>query len=442
MTRFLMTRPRPCAFASAVLLTCCLVGQAGVASADPGDLDGSFGDDGTVVIGVPPGGQSGFAATSIAAAPHGATWIAANNYEAFSGTNVHVVATALRSDGSVDGDFGAHGQLSWQAKKDGEAQSTAVTGAIAGPRGGLLVTGSLSSDYDHFTLYSARFDRTGDLDKAYGRNGVARLVKLPSSRSGRAFLAEDGAAIACSTPADHRLSVAALTPEGDSDAGFGTEGLATVHVRPNRTDDPIACARTADGGAVVVLGTVSVGGTSQTSIAHLTAMGKLDRSFGDHGLATFDLPLQPFEAHIAADGEVMIGGVAAGSFDDPSYPAIAKVTSEGTLDPGYGAAGVAVLADPRMDDTDTLVWPHFAFADSGVVTVAGSNGTTDRFAFLARATSDGELDLTFADDGVATDFVDGEAMSDAVALDSKRRPLVAYGADAYRPAFGVSRFQR
>ena len=90
-------------------------------------------------------------------------------------------------------------------------------------------------------------------------------------------------------------------------------------------------ARLTDGG-VIVAGWAD----DRMLVARYTAAGALDPSFGDAGVANADLPGLGGKANaviLRAGGRILVAGESDG------HMAIARLTGDGRLDPGFGSAG-------------------------------------------------------------------------------------------------------
>ncbi len=93
--------------------------------------------------------------------------------------------------------------------------------------------------------------------------------------------------------------------------------------------------------------------------------------------------------------------IAAGySFENGRYSlTVARYTTEGTLDPGFGTAGIMRLA---FDDVNTFASAVALQAD-GRILVSGSTATTSSGFLLVRLNADGTPDRDFGHVGIVTD---------------------------------------
>jgi uncharacterized delta-60 repeat protein len=168
----------------------------------------------------------------------------------------------------------------------------------------------------------------------------------------------------------------------------------------------------------------------------LAVPGDLDGSFGMGGVA----PTPGVAANAVAlqgDGKILVAGVTP-----DSRFAVARYTTKGEPDTGFGQGGVAATT------FDTIIQAAYDLTiqpDGRILAVgtAGEDfGRTRSFA-LARFNADGSLDLSFGDHGKVTTDVGGATINDAtgVALQADGRIVVAgYAAGATGGAFALARY--
>jgi len=136
--------------------------------------------------------------------------------------------------------------------------------------------------------------------------------------------------------------------------------------------------------------------------------GTLDAAFGDNGVAVVKDALQAQGAHDAghslavdAEGRILVLGESADSTGNQRL-VVVRFTSEGRLDPSFGAAGVALGPTIRLEaryDLDRAL----SVAEDGSVLFAGytSEGASGEDAVLCRLHADGSPDSGFGDRGCA-----------------------------------------
>jgi uncharacterized delta-60 repeat protein len=148
------------------------------------------------------------------------------------------------------------------------------------------------------------------------------------------------------------------------------------------------------------------------------ADGDLDPTFGTGGVR--HLPFgDSAEVAVQPDGKVVaVGGDGPGS-DTPSY--LARLTASGDLDPTFAGDGVAILSAPGgVSARDVAIQPDGRILVAGIV-----EPEDDGEGIVFRLTSGGEPDPAFDGDGRATfDFADGHSSPRAMQLQPDGRIVV------------------
>jgi uncharacterized delta-60 repeat protein len=226
------------------------------------------------------------------------------------------------------------------------------------------------------------------------------------------------------------LTVLASTPAfaapGDLDRSFGAGGKVTLSL-----------ARGGSQGNVVLVqpdGRILIGGWAYAkgfALVRLLRDGALDRSFGDGGVVTTNLPTGPAViTDLALDdrGRIVVAGLSEGSL------ALARYRPSGTLDPTFGREGI-VTARYRHAQTSA---EGVAVEPGGGVLATGT--ADDRRWVLARFTERGALDGRFGRGGWATvDFGHGEEVARDLSLTPNGRIVVS---GTGRQRFALARFRR
>ena len=204
--------------------------------------------------------------------------------------------------------------------------------------------------------------------------------------------------------AAHLLAAPAMAAPGDLDPSFGTGGY--VQIGGVGTD--------ATGLSLLPDGRIAVAilGYQRGAILQFLANGGADVSFGTGGRA--DLPIQPSGGLARQQsGKLIAFGEIAGA-----GPAIARVDSDGSVDPTFGVAGVASAGSGYASSV--------ALQSSGNILAAywldlvGTRGTF--VSAVARHLVDGAVDPSFGAGGSA---VAGQGREPVVAVDAADRILVA-----------------
>ena len=187
---------------------------------------------------------------------------------------------------------------------------------------------------------------------------------------------------------------------GDLDPTFGGYGVVRTDLTPGE-DDGFAVAIQPDGKIVVAGGKGIDGPNPRFAIVRYETDGSLDPSFGG-GDGKVSIDFTPgddfaYAVRIQADGKIVVAGAAA-YFGGNSRFALARLTSDGSLDPTFGGDGKVMT-----DITPSYDWLNgMALQPNGKIVVVGSlsAGTNNGKIGVLRYRSDGSLDPAFGGDGI------------------------------------------
>lgn len=179
--------------------------------------------------------------------------------------------------------------------------------------------------------------------------------------------------------------VARLTAYGARDAGFANPGaLGGANLLR-------AVAVQPDGKILIAGNFTSVGASPRSRIARLNADGTLDSGFGDAGVANFEvraIALQP-------DGKIIIGGdfTTVGS---TAMSGVARLNADGTLDTSFANPGITLTSSLPVVNA-------LALRADGKIVIGGqfSHVGGSPYAGAARLNADGTRDATFANPQIA-----------------------------------------
>jgi uncharacterized delta-60 repeat protein len=311
---------------------------AGGLAAAPGDLDPAFGDHGRVQLPFDGGLDDWVAGArpAIVRQPDGRVLVARTDLVGSGWKDSEVAVARLRTDGTLDPEFGTGGVVRLRFRGD---EGAGVSGLTLLPDGRLVVVGYSISTWveTHWGLW-------------------------PILDSGLALLRSDGS----------------LDPDG-----FGNGGRMALDLSGSGLDDRAIAAVVLDDGRIVVAGTAESESGTRFVMLRITTQGSVDPSFGDHdGLAWTSAITRLSGFHRLTSGQfVACGTTYAGPVAEGH---IVRFDSDGNLvaDANVASAGIEHL---------TVCAPHQD--DSVVVGGFGRAGT-----WLGRVDVDGQLDLTFGDE--------------------------------------------
>ncbi len=373
------------AIAGALAVACSL---APAVPAKPGDLDRSFGSNGTFSFAAPAdvGRQPAFLADGriVAAVTPGTS------------------AVRLTPAGSLDPSFGLGGIATVPSGPPSLAAVSQADGAV-------VVAAVSGQDY-----VVRRFGPTGVVDGTYGGSGVAtvRVGRDPpdSVQIWRVLLQPDGKLLivgatrhkvdrASDDDCDTKLLLARLLPSGAPDAGFGAGGLvqepyANIKAmdaalgpngRLNLTADLSLCEQSD-----------SSKGKGELAVRRYLSDGSVDRGYGSRGWSRAGRGFFPIRAiALQRDGKAVVAGFTGKG--KRNRITLTRFRTSGKLDREFGEEGRAFVPVTNDSQGETV-----AVQPNGRILVAGSAQTKtcgNCAGVLARLRSNGRVDTGFGDDG-------------------------------------------
>jgi uncharacterized delta-60 repeat protein len=326
-----------------------------------------------------------------------------------------------QSSGTLDISFGTGGKVTTNFNGTDSARAIAVQ-----VDGKIVVAGLAAEIGVDFAL--ARYNRDGTLDASFGTGGrVTTDFAGGVDTALSVAIQADGKIVAAGTATINGISDFALARynrDGTLDASFGTGGTVTTDFAGDRDQANSVVIQPETEGKIVAAGSATINGISDFALARYNLDGTLDASFGAGGTVTTDFAGGGDTAASVAvqtDGKIVAAGSATISGVDF---ALARYTSNGTLDATFGAGGTVTTDFAGGVDNGRSV----AVQSDGKIVAAGRaviSGNSD-FA-LARYTSNGTLDASFGTGGtVTTDFAGSVDQAFSVAL-QKDGNIVAAG---------------
>lgn len=218
--------------------------------------------------------------------------------------------------------------------------------------------------------------------------------------------------------------------DGDADPTFADGGqMSFVVAAPADVGNRILAITALADGALLATGFARTDATGlDVAVARITADGVLDPGFGDLGVAVFD-----FAGHetmrqlsVEPDGRILLAG------DRNSVHALVRLSAQGDLDTTFGSGGLAEIANP-WPAASVGLGPLSIRSDSSRVYFAGlCKLCPDNAAwrpYVLAVTRAGVADPSFGDDGwaVVPMNVGTTAPVFALDLDGSGRPIVAVG---------------
>lgn len=384
--------------------------QTGDDDLNAGQLDPSFGDEGTVTVDT---GTDSRARDLLVRDDDSVILVGWSDYK--DGREITLVG--LTAQGSPDHSFGDSGMVRLSIDDD---TGTVPRDAAMDADGNVVVAGSaveggLYSGGDRHRVL-ARFDKNGTLDDSFGQDGLV-LEPEPDDETGiRALTVQ---------PSDNRIVAGGSYHDADSggftlwgydetgapDETFGDDGAVRTELSPDG-DGTARELETQSDGSIVAAGYHTPGEDDERFLA-LTRYrpdGTLDSSFGDDGFTETPVETSEFSPHVEGlaideDDRLAVCGQL------PYFAA--RYGADGRPDPDFGDQGLATVDVGTVGSgqgLDCLVSSDGHLVQTGEAQAGGTFPNSDSYTTnfgTIRYGPDGTIDETFGDDGLATNEFSG-----------------------------------
>ncbi len=227
----------------------------------------------------------------------------------------------------------------------------------------------------------------------------------------------------------------ALAAPGDLDSTFSGDGRATVNFGGNDTIFYAADVATTPDGGSVMAGTTRAdfGQPFGIAVAKLRSDGTLDPSFSGDGKVIIPRGISSYAYAVAVqpDGKIIVSGTHDEQGGSEFFD-IVRINADGTLDPSFGGGGFRSISfnTPLEEAYDVTVAPDGKILAAGYAgTFIPPNGNQPGFAdydlAVVRLNPNGVPDTTFSGDGVAKPLSTNSEEAHAIAVQPDGDILVA-----------------
>jgi uncharacterized delta-60 repeat protein len=350
-------------------------------------------------------------------------------------------ARIIMGIGSLDTTFSVDGKLDQNLGGDDIAIGTVIQGD------GKIVTVGIIDQQTTIDFYLRRYNRDGSDDNQFNNNAKTTTPNLGSDvRAAATVVQKDGffyviGQIGAGVSAAANIFIAKYRADGSLETTFGGQSGAPAGFSfvGTAVDDEIPSAAVIQSdGKILIVGSVfnELAQDKDIIIARFNSNGSLDTTFGVAGkvitpIGDEDKALEVKLQQIGTEERIVVTGSTgvAGSED----MILLRYLSTGALDTTFGSGGKVQTSFGSGSDVgrDLVILPGNKIFVVGE-TASGSSGKSD--IALARYNSDGQLDLSFDQDGKKTINVSASTSgSDGalkVRLDSKGKIVILGYADS------------
>lgn len=391
-----------------------------------GALDPTFGIGGkvTTVVGTGSAEITGIALQKLHG-KNGQKYVVSGT--ASNGSDLDFVVARYNQDGTLDPSFGTGGLTQTNIGTGNDA----TWGLGIQHDGKIVVAGyAYNGRFKNFAV--VRYTVDGDLDTTFGSGGKVLTAIGPGSSVGRAIALDHDRIIvggysarkALDTPggrvaasATDTFTVVRYDSNGNLDGSFGDGGIVTFSSIPE-------VSRVHGEMLVNEDGQLIAGGVLEADEVKYDVLtvrfnddGTLDSSFGSGGMVTTRIGPKddvPLSSALQEDGKILQAGYSTTAVQNFM---VVRHNADGSPDTSFGVNGAVVT--PFADGALSAVRGVALQEDGKIVALGRAGGTKLEFA-VARYTSAGELDTTFAGGTVLTDFGTGSDKGNAVLIYKRR----------------------
>jgi uncharacterized delta-60 repeat protein len=338
-----------------------------------GSLDLSFGNNGIVIVGVSGISEYG---NAIQIQSDGKIVVAGHNYSLYGPTDERV--WRFNEDGTPDVTFGNAGSVTTDiGNMDNIAEACVIQ------PDGKIITGGYAGD--RFVV--VRYNSNGTLDYSFGTNGFAILgMEYYMSFVKAIDLQNDGKIVVAGMSFEGNcpiFTIARFTENGELDVSFG--GVGVVKIDVGGGNDYSTKLKILKNGKILVGGHTWIANEPflkyDVAIVQLDEDGNLDNSFGNNGIVKTNIidgenyckgfTIQP-------DGKIVVAGEYV---DYRTYNIFAvRYLEDGTVDDSFGNNGIAIFDIYGQDDQASGV----VLQQDGKIVISGSTSPDmDNIHFFA-----------------------------------------------------------
>ncbi len=308
-------------------------------------------------------------------------------------------------DGSYDESFGINGRST--NRFDGKMQSNNNSFVIQ-EDGKILSTGIYSSVNGSFLSGVFRCNTDGSLDSSFGINALD-TVKIDIQQYPTGIIVQPDGKIVVSGDVrktfydQKRTYIYRLMPNGGLDPTFGNSGIVV-----NKHSDEL------NSNSLIIRpdGSLIIGSTYNILEVHpayylecFNSNGSANAGFGTNGIANFifgegqpgDWFTVMYNLALQVDGKILCTGISGKNLQQM---ALCRFNANGNIDGSFGESGSVITSYQ-----DTAVVYSFGVdfqTDGKILTCGGALVTLSSVIVVCRYNENGQLDNSFAENGIAT----------------------------------------
>jgi uncharacterized delta-60 repeat protein len=261
-------------------------------------------------------------------------------------TSSIVVLYCFHPDGTPDFSFGEQGNVRF----DLDSRYLGTYAMTVQADGKIVFAGYIGEDDEEFnTVYMTRYFPDGSIDSLFGVNGLfSALIGDGYTSINSLAVQPDGHIVAtgyCAINNAEGLLTIRVTPEGELDATFHQDGIATM-MFPTGFSSALGLVIQPDGKIVIGGYVISEVGNSDICVVRYTAHGYPDPDFDEDGILIYSPSVYHDRARglcLQPDGKIVLGGYVhqSGNVAGAGNAALIRLLPNGELDETFDDDGLA-----------------------------------------------------------------------------------------------------
>lgn len=311
----------------------------------------------------------------------------------------------------------------------------------------IIVSGFIQDKNIQFFI--ARYNTDGNIDKNFGTNGIVTTqIGADSSNSFilSSVLQADGKILAGGYFFDidvpMQFVIARYNSDGSLDTQFGMNGICKTLIGYSCLIQSIAIQ---SDGKIIAVGTSVLHNKQNIAVARYTPCGILDTTFSNNGVITELIGVRVFGNALVIDnvGNILVGGCSSDGLTSNKF-LLCRFNSKGNLDSSFANNGIALTS---IND-DCAINSLALDSNNNIIAAGYSNSTNSGATFitLARYNSSGCLDLNFNSKstvpGVITQAYEKQTRINKIAIDNHDNILIAGYSTFDRNKFFIARYNK
>jgi uncharacterized delta-60 repeat protein len=389
----------------------------------PGDLDSSFGKNGSVTYKLPE--IPTYIIQRARIDKDGKIILAGSAGNGYLG----FFLLKINDNGLIDSSFGTNGYVFTKL----DIRQERLFDLQLLNDGSMIAAGYADREEDN--VYSAdfalvRYSQDGRLDLSFGKNGYTFTDFDKYHDFGTSLVILKDNKIILSGYSGHEptydFAMARYMPDGSMDSSFGNEGKVKTDLGYNDFSNSMIVQ---PDGKIVLGGYSIINGTSRFTLARYNSDGSLDSTFGKNGLVTtairnYDVGVSL--SYLNTNKLLMTGYTRTDTYHQI---ALVRYNIDGLIDSSFGIDGFSVNHIGKGTDYSY----DMTFQNDEKILVCGSSSDGDPTdMILARYNTNGFLDSTFGDGGRVITNIDYHSerpynsdKAESIVIDKNGRILLA-----------------